>query len=502
MNTDIDDGLGRRAFLRGLLRTTGIAAVAACAPASEGSAPPVPEAPVPEPAGEPELPDGLDARHFHVHNRSPLALETRRSAMGAGLITPRARFFVRNNLPRPDAAILDDPDAWALEVAGVAGARAITLGELKTLGLEMEAVVIQCSGNGRKFYAHGPSGSQWATGAAGCAMWTGVRVSTLLAHLGGVVDGVRYLTATGGEVLPEGVDRDTVIVERSIPIEKGQADAMLVWEMNGEPIPLTHGGPLRLVVPGYFGCNQIKYIKRLAATVEQTTAKIQRSGYRLRPIGEKGSPDFPSMWRMPVKSWLHGPGADGQAVLAGPVTFFGVALSGERGVEQVEVSLDGGATWQTARFRGPDLGPNAWRAFTFTTELGVGAHTLVSRATDTAGDVQPEAREENERGYGHNGWADHVPHPGGRRQQRGGGPEPRRPSTGRRAGVCGGHERCGGDAVLWRSQPRADRRRRCLRGGGHRGVRAIQRLRLSGIMAARCEAPWGGRGCPRSSMKR
>jgi DMSO/TMAO reductase YedYZ molybdopterin-dependent catalytic subunit/mono/diheme cytochrome c family protein len=353
------------------------------------------------------LPDGLDAATFHVHNLSPLALEAKRSAMGAGVITPLSRFFVRNNLPRPSERILANRKAWSLELDGVATPGSITLAQLQQLGVETVAHVVQCSGNGRAFYAHGPSGSPWATGAAGCALWTGVRVSKVLERFGGATDGMAFLTATGGEPIPEGVDRDTVIVERSIPLEKAMKDAMLVWEMNGEPLPISHGGPLRLIVPGYFGCNQIKYVKRIAATSGETDAKIQKKGYRFRPIGESGSPAHPSMWRMPVKSWVNGPGADDEPVLAGPTTFYGVALSGERGIAKVEVSMDDGATWTPAELVGPDLGPNAWRTFQYTADLAPGTHTILSRATDTTGEFQPESRVPNERGYGHNGWRDH-----------------------------------------------------------------------------------------------
>ncbi|HCH64686.1 MAG TPA: sulfite oxidase [Deltaproteobacteria bacterium] len=336
-----------------------------------------------------------------------MSLETRRGATGGGLLTPNERFFVRNNLPRPADSVLHDRDAWTLEIAGVVHPGTLSLGELKTLGLATEAVTLQCSGNGRAFFAHRPSGSPWATGAAGCALWTGVRLRDVLEFMGGLDETSKYLTSTGGEPLPAGVARDTVVVERSIPIEKALRDALLAWEMNSLPIPITHGGPLRLIVPGYFGINHIKYVRRIAATLEQTTAKIQQKGYRFRAIGTGGAPTQPSMWRMPVKSWLNGPGTSGSTVAAGRTVFHGVALSGERGVSRVEVSLDGGAHWTDATFDGPDLGPNAWRAFSFVTDLSIGSHTVHTRATDTVGDVQSRDRVENERGYGHNGWWDH-----------------------------------------------------------------------------------------------
>jgi DMSO/TMAO reductase YedYZ molybdopterin-dependent catalytic subunit len=400
----------RRRFLKAALGT-GIAAVSAsCLPQRSQPAATTaePTVVVPPPQGEKPLPEGLDAANFHVHNRRPLALETRRSKLGVAAITPIELFFVRNNLPRPDASILTNRDAWRLEVAGVGVPQTVTLGELKQLAMQTITSVVQCSGNGRKFYEHGPSGSSWATGAAGCAMWTGVRVADLIEKLGGPLARAKFLTSTGGEVLPEGIDPLSAVVERSIPLEKGLQDCLLAWEMNGVPIPLTHGGPLRLIVPGYYGCNQIKYVKRLSCTPVETEAKIQKSGYRYRAIGESGTPEHPSMWRMNVKSWVNGPGADSEPVLHGKVQFHGVALSGERGVERVEFTLDDGVTWAPARFLGPPLGPNAWRPFTFEAELSAGTHVVATRATDANGDQQPPQRGANERGYGHNGWRDHA----------------------------------------------------------------------------------------------
>lgn len=354
------------------------------------------------------MPTGKLATNFHIHNDMPWALETRRPAFGFAPITPQSAFFVRNNLPTPDASIVDNRDAWSIEVAGVENAGSLTLAELKALPVRMEASVLQCSGNGRAYFPHNPSGSQWATGAAGCAIWTGVRISDVVEHLGGSAsDAVAFLTATGAEELPDGVDSSQVVVERSVPLEKGLQDCMLVWEMNGEPLPLVHGGPVRLLVPGYFGVNNVKWVKRIALTEEETGASIQASSYRFRDIGESGSPAHPSMYRMPVKSWLNGPGADELPVLKGAATLYGVAFSGERGIEKVEISADDGQSWQEAELIGPDLGPNAWRSFVMQIELSTGKHRLVTRATDTAGETQPRDAIPNHRGYGHNGWFDH-----------------------------------------------------------------------------------------------
>jgi DMSO/TMAO reductase YedYZ molybdopterin-dependent catalytic subunit len=241
-------------------------------------------------------------------------------------------------------------------------------------------------------------------GAAGCVFWSGVPVSAVVDALGGIDDGLEYMTSTGGETLPAGIEPKDLLVERSVPL-RALEHAILAWELNGEPLPLAHGGPLRLVVPGYYGVNNIKYVKQVAFTAEQTAAKIQASGYRIRPVGQGGAPDQPSMWEMSVKSWITQPL---QQAKAGRVRIQGVAFGGARAVQGVEVSLDAGKNWQMARFVGPDLGPFAWRPFVLITELKPGRYTLASRAIDDQGAMQPQERLDNERGYGHNGWQDHA----------------------------------------------------------------------------------------------
>lgn len=345
-----------------------------------------------------------DADSVIVHSAN--TIETKRSAFGDGIITPSRQLYVRNNLPPPAASILDDRDAWAVEIAGVERPRTLTVGDLKALGVETLATVLQCSGNGRGFFPHKPSGTPWEVGAAGCVMWSGIPVRTLVEHLGGLKGKPAYMTGTGGEVLPEGLDPLSLLVERSVPREAMQ-DAMLAWEMNNEPLSLAHGGPLRLIVPGYTGVNNVKYLKRLAFTDEQSRAKIQQTGYRLTPMGAKPSPDQPSVWAMEPKSWITAPGTDGQALKAGRAVVRGVAFGGMHAVKRVEVSIDGGKTWKEASLIGPDLGKYAWRQFALPIDLSAGQHTLVSRVEDTAGNVQVEKRFENAPGYINSSWQDH-----------------------------------------------------------------------------------------------
>jgi DMSO/TMAO reductase YedYZ molybdopterin-dependent catalytic subunit len=264
--------------------------------------------------------------------------------------------------------------------------------------------VLQCSGNGRGFFTHKASGSPWQVGAAGNVFWSGVPLRAVASAMGGVAGGAKFITGTGGETIPAGIDPKKVMVERSVPISNLDT-ALLAWELNGAPVPLAHGGPLRLIVPGYYGVNNIKYIKKLAFTEKETDANIQTSGYRVRPVGQKGAATQPSMWEMTVKSWVTNPLKETEK---GPVQIYGVAFAGVNPVTRVDVSTDGGKTWKQAKFVGPDLGKYAWRTFVLSADLKPGTHTIASRATDAKGKTQPEKFIENERGYAHNGWAAHA----------------------------------------------------------------------------------------------
>lgn len=346
-----------------------------------------------------------DANRVIVHSAS--GVETKRSAFGSSGITDTDVLFLRNNIAAPNAAIMQNPDAWQIQIDGVTNPRTLTVADLKRIGLANVAMVLQCSGNGRGFFAHKAAGSQWKVGAAGNTLWSGVPVKDLVTELGGVREGMRYMTGSGGETIPPGVEPLKVMVERSVPWT-AMENAILAWELNGEPLSLAHGGPLRLIIPGYYGVNNIKYIKKLAFTTEETKANIQQSGYRVRDIGKKGDPTQPSMWEMNLKSFVTSPSGEEGTLRAGPFQIHGVAFSGGSPVKGVEVSMDGGKTWQAAEFFGPDMGRYAWRQFMARVNLQPGTYSITSRAIAVDGSVQPELRVENERAYAHNGWRDHA----------------------------------------------------------------------------------------------
>jgi sulfite dehydrogenase len=343
-----------------------------------------------------------DPNALIVH--TPTTIETKRSAMGVAPITPADRLYIRNNVPAPDASIVANRDAWQLNVEGVRKPRTMTVAELKTLGLETVAMVLQCSGNGRGLFPTKVSGTPWQVGAAGNVFWSGVPVKAVAEALGAINPDAQYITGTGGETLPAGIDPKTVIVERSVPLS-ALGDALLAWEMNGEPVSLAHGGPLRLIVPGYSGVNNIKYIKRLAFTRDQTDASIQATRYRIAPLGTKETQSNPAVWEMDPKSWIIAP--DGPT-RPGWVQIHGVAMGGTQAPRSVEVSLDGGKTWRPASFIGPNLGRYAWRPFVLQAELKPGTYVLASRVTDSQGRVQVEATPENVGGYLNSGWRSHA----------------------------------------------------------------------------------------------
>lgn len=384
----------RRAFLAG---GAGAAVAAGSAALGEARA---------QGSALPAYVDWKDADALIVH--SDKTIETRRGAFGTSIITPEERLYVRNNVNPPPASILADRDAWRVEIAGVGQPRTLTLGELKAMGLATVATVLQCSGNGRKYFQDRLTGGQkisgtpWTVGAAGCVLWSGVPLRAVVEALGGPVEEARFITGTGGEEIPAGLKPRDLIVERSVPLDTLDT-VLLAWEMNGEPLSLAHGGPLRMIVPGYSGVNNVKYVKTVALTAAETDAKIQASSYRMHGVGEKGSPAQPSVWEQPVRSWITAP-LDGEAVRSGRAQIAGVAFGGVNPVAGVEVSTDGGATWRRAAFVGPDLGRFAWRVFTLAADLAPGRHTLVSRATDAKGNVQPEENDLNGGGYSHNGW--------------------------------------------------------------------------------------------------
>ena len=388
----------KRNFLTGSVTLAGVAAAASVLPISIAKA----NHEDSDPKGLPDFIKWKNRDALIVHSKK--GIETHRSAIGESLITPNRNIYIRNNMPTMSDTQIGDRNNWKVSIKGVKNPKTFSLAQLKKLGHTTMATILQCSGNGRGFFAHEVRGSQWKTGAAACVVWTGVPMKVVVDACGGVDSDAVFMTSAGVDHEPTGLDPKKAKVERSVP-KKVYKDAMLAWEMNGVPLPNAHGGPLRMVTPGYFGINNVKHLGQVAFTKTESTVKYMKSSYRISPIGKKGS-QYPSCWEMSVKSWITRPTDETGTVKAGNVQIVGVAMGGTKKVRSVKVSIDGGQSWKKAKFVGPDLGKYAWRQFVFEANLAPGSYNLASKAS-AGGKTQPELRYENRRGYAHNGWKDH-----------------------------------------------------------------------------------------------
>ena len=388
----------KRNFLTGSVTLAGVAAATSVLPISIAKA----NHEDADPKGLPDFIKWKNRDALIVHSKK--GIETHRSAIGESLITPNRNIYIRNNMPTMSDTQIGDRNNWKVSIKGVKNPKTFSLAQLKKLGHTTMATILQCSGNGRGFFAHEVRGSQWKTGAAACVVWTGVPMKVVVDACGGVDSDAVFMTSAGVDHVPTGLDEKKAKVERSVP-KKVYKDAMLAWEMNGVPLPNAHGGPLRMVTPGYFGINNVKHLGQVAFTKTESAVKYMKSSYRISPIGKKGS-QYPSCWEMPVKSWITRPTDETGTVKAGNVQIVGVAMGGMKKVRSVKVSIDGGQSWKKAKFVGPDLGKYAWRQFVLEANLAPGSYNLASMASG-GGKTQPELRMENRRGYAHNGWKDH-----------------------------------------------------------------------------------------------
>jgi len=322
-------------------------------------------------------------------------------------LTPLSRFFVRSHFGPPPPAAVSEAN-WKLLVGGlVERSREFTLKDLRQMESMTITAVVQCSGNGRAHHCPKVPGVQWDRGAVGNAQWTGVRLRDVLARVG--------VVASGKHVQFQGADRPVVasvpLFVRSIPLEKAlHPDTILAYEMNGRPLPLLHGAPLRVITPGWMADSCTKWLTEIIVQADEAKGYYMQTAYRvpITPVEPGAFASGPSMpvEAMVVKSLIAAP-QEGDRVGPGPVTIQGVAWGGEAQVVKVEVSLDEGRTWEVARLVGENQ-PYVWRQWQFIWKAeAVGTFTILCRATDAHGDVQPATSTWNPSGFLWNGW-DHV----------------------------------------------------------------------------------------------
>lgn len=338
----------------------------------------------------------------------PLVAETQAELMDDS-VTPTDKLFVRNNGQVPD--ITGDPKAWKIKIDGeVNTPLELTVGELMSRFPNVTyQLMLECGGNGRSFFSPEARGNQWTNGGAGCPQWTGVRLADVL-KAAGLKSSAIYTGHYGADPTLAG-ETDKPSISRGMPIAKAMEEhTIIAFKLNGKDMPLIHGAPARLVVPGWAGSLSTKWLNRIwIRDKEHDGPGMGGFSYRLTktPIvpGTKGDEkDTVILEAMPVRSVITFP-ADGTRLAAGTkkLDLRGQAWSGEADIKTVDISTDYGVSWKPAKV---DPAPNkyAWQRFTAAVDLpSAGYYEVWAKATDAKGVTQPfVAGNWNPQGYGAN----------------------------------------------------------------------------------------------------
>lgn len=318
-------------------------------------------------------------------------------------LTPQSRLFVRNHTRTPQI----DRSTYALQVYGDGlatprsedEALSLSFADLQRLPHHELTAVVECTGNGRSYFASQQgqtvAGTAWTLGAVGTVRWRGVRLRDVLASVGLSPDAVS-IQATGLDAPFVSGGTDYGRVRRPFPVEKALDDALLAWGINGEDLLPDHGYPLRLVLPGWVGIASIKWLGSLEVSTTQLTSPWNTTFYRM--VGPDWPADSPPLTISPVRSaWELAPD---QVLPSRPVTLTGRSWSGAGRIARVSVSLDGGASWRPAvldRRSREDEGWTQWSVRWGNPRPG--RHELLARATDEQGRTQPLVAAFNTQGY-------------------------------------------------------------------------------------------------------
>jgi sulfite dehydrogenase len=324
----------------------------------------------------------------------------------ADAVTPNDRFFVRYHLDSvPSAAALD---GWSLSVGGDAVQRPVQLKLSDLLDLPPNQVlsVCQCAGNRRGFVEPHVAGVEWTDGAMGCAVWRGPALRDVLKAAGVKTEALEVWFGGADKPLLEG----TPPFRKSLPIEKAMdGDTIVALAMNNAPLPLLNGYPVRLIVPGWTGTYWMKHLTSIEVSAQPLKNFWMQTAYRVpaglfpvdRPFQSQVAETTVPITELVVNSVIADPLEGDEAERSG-FTIRGVAWDRGAGISRVEVSLDGGGTWQDALLDGP-LGRYAYRRFSLQTgSLHPGQYRLMSRAVSQSGEKQAERIKANPGGYHNN----------------------------------------------------------------------------------------------------
>ena len=351
---------------------------------------------------------GLAASDSFYPEEIQLALRNRGMPLEAlrYSLTPTGMHFLLIHFDIPEV----DAGKWQLKIGGlVANPVNLTLEDIKQRPSRTLAVTMECAGNGRALMNPRPLSQPWLLEAVGTAEWTGTPLRGILEEAGIAPNAVEILF-TG---LDQGVQGNEVqYYQRSLSIDESTRDEMLLaYQMNGEALQPQHGYPLRLIVPGWYGMTSVKWLDRIEAIAEPFDGYQMSGTYRYAQT--KNDPGEPvSLIR--VRALMSPPGIPDfmtrtRLVEQGPMTITGRAWAGRQQVTGVEVSTDGGSTWDQASLDEPVDDPVgepvsafAWRPWSYQWEAGPGRYILLVRATDSQGNVQPVNQPWNFQGMGNN----------------------------------------------------------------------------------------------------
>ena len=332
-----------------------------------------------------------------MREREPLNLEMPFGSL-EGFITPVDRFFVRghNSIPQIDVK------TWRLKIEGdVETPLELTYDEVREMESVTFPVTLECAGNGRAHLIPAVDGAQWDRGAVSNAEWTGVLLSDVLRRAGvkQSVNEVIFEGADSGEIKEPPGPAGKIHYARSMPLQKANEDVLIAFKMNGEELTPAHGAPLRLIVPGWYGMASVKWLTRIIASAQPFNGYFQTIDYAYWERGPS-APTLVPITKMQVKAQIARPGF-AEAVRAGstyPVQ--GAAWTSEAVVTNVEISIDGGATWHFTQLLGEPI-RNAWRLWQYDWKVPTkaGKVTLMARATDSAGRTQPTRRDHDRGSY-------------------------------------------------------------------------------------------------------
>jgi anti-anti-sigma factor len=331
-----------------------------------------------------------------VHRAHPLNCETSIPALMGGVVMPNPRFYVRNHFPIPKL----EPASWRLNVVGrVERPLSLSLRDLMKMPSQTQFVTLECAGNGRSLLSPRVNGEQWNLGAVSTAEWTGVPLAEVLDRAGVKAD-AREVVFRGADSGKLDASSEPIRFARSLSMDDAQgSEALLAYAMNGETLPIQHGYPLRVIVPGWYAVASVKWLTEIDVISGLFSGHYQTETYFFEwQRGEQVVREPVSVQR--VRSLITEPEPESE-VEQGELPIRGVAWSGAAPIARVEVRI-GGGPWQDARLVG-ERKRHSWQGWELIARLErPGSIVISARATDMASRTQPDFSEWNRLGYGNN----------------------------------------------------------------------------------------------------